>query len=47
MCFNAVQNNTSLKLFGSLNVSNTCFNAVQNNTSLKRVHQQIYKEEKF
>ena len=34
-CFNAVQNNTSLKHMLLETVSFLCFNAVQNNTSLK------------
>ena len=35
--FNAVQNNTSLKLTLLYIVFSICFNAVQNNTSLKLV----------
>ena len=43
-CFNAVQNNTSLKPI-RLNIHNIiCFNAVQNNTSLKP---QIQKSDRF
>ena len=34
-CFNAVQNNTSLKLGYSYSFKSKGFNAVQNNTSLK------------
>ena len=33
--FNAVQNNTSLKLADSVLILKVSFNAVQNNTSLK------------
>ena len=33
--FNAVQNNTSLKLLSHSIIDSLCFNAVQNNTSLK------------
>ena len=33
--FNAVQNNTSLKLSRLSDSTRACFNAVQNNTSLK------------
>ena len=36
-CFNAVQNNTSLKPIISSTSRTRCFNAVQNNTSLKQI----------
>ena len=36
--FNAVQNNTSLKLRYKKNLKEMSFNAVQNNTSLKLLH---------
>ena len=35
MCFNAVQNNTSLKHVKNIFKPRSSFNAVQNNTSLK------------
>ena len=43
-CFNAVQNNTSLKQSDVLSGSYKSFNAVQNNTSLKP---QIQKSDRF
>ena len=42
--FNAVQNNTSLKLIQHNINKQFCFNAVQNNTSLKP---QIQKSDRF
>ena len=42
--FNAVQNNTSLKLSLALSAEPVSFNAVQNNTSLKP---QIQKSDRF
>ena len=42
--FNAVQNNTSLKLIHALIGAQASFNAVQNNTSLKP---QIQKSDRF
>ena len=37
VCFNAVQNNTSLKLIAVPIPATSGFNAVQNNTSLKQM----------